>query len=99
MLLLLLSASAFAEDVVGCTAFARAEIIAGTWGPIHGTDWTVQVNEGKASIRRLDDVVWKGPAASLAFEPVTAPPVHATTVSPRESTALELSYVIEAQMW
>lgn len=87
---------------MGCTAFGRAEVTAGTWGPIHGTDWTVQVLEGAASIRRLDDVVWKGPAASLAFEPATAPPVHATTTaaaSPRDGTALELSHVIEAQMW
>ena len=102
MLLLLLVAPALAEDVVGCTAFGRAALAGGTTGPIHGPEWTAELQGGAAVIRRRDEVVWRGPAESLAFEPVKAPPVHATTtaaVSPRESTALELSRIVEAQMW
>ena len=102
MLLLLFTAPALAEDVLGCTAFGRAELAGGTTGAIHGPEWTVELLDGAAAIRRRDDVVWNGPAASLAFEPVRAPPVHATAtaaVSPRESTALELSRIVEAQMW
>src|SRR5436190_7641834 len=99
MLLLLLSATAFAGDVVGCTAFGRADLSSGA---IHGPEWTVEILDAAAAIRRRDEVVWRGPAASLAFQPVMAPPVHAATtaaVSPRESTALELSRIVEAQMW
>ena len=101
MLLLLLSASAFAEDVVGCTAFGQATLTDGTSGPIHGPEWTVELLEGAAAIRMRDEVVWRGPAASLAFEAVKAPPAQAPTVavSPRDSTALELSRIVEAQMW
>jgi uncharacterized protein YkwD len=102
LLLLTAPALALAEDALGCTAFGRVELAGGTRGPIHGPEWTVEVVERAAAIRRRDDVVWEGPAASLAFEPVRAPPVHATTtaaVPPDESTALELSRIVEAQMW
>ncbi len=99
MLLLLLSAPANAEDAFGCTAFGPVDFTAGT---IHGPEWTVGIVEGAATIRRRGDVVWEGPAASLAYQPILAPPVHGATaasLSPRESTALELARIVEAQMW